>query len=176
MKLRLIDRRTRPDWTPPVELLGRLESICAEAGQPTWPLDLVLVDDEIIVSLNEGFREASGVTDVLSFSYLSLDGGAPPALEAGAHCARCDLWRGIVEEEADAAVGEIILAPGFIRERCGQEGWPFEDEVALLVAHGCLHVLGWEHSDKQTIQAMREQEASLLARAGFSHPLYEGGA
>ena len=176
MKLRVVDRRSGGDWEPPANFRAALDTICAEAGSREWTVDLVLVDDEIMVSLNEGFRESCGVTDVLSFSYLAQAGSAAPDLGVGERYASCDLWRDNLAGGGEAAVGEIILAPGFIGDRCRREGWPFADEIALLVAHGVLHVLGWEHGDVAAVEAMRDAESTLLALVGTIHPLRGEGA
>jgi probable rRNA maturation factor len=175
MRLRLVDRRAREGWLPPAALWAALEAATAPAGRPDWCLAWVLLEDAAMSALNAGYRGAAEVTDVLSFSYLAAEGRDGPALAAGdGHAAR-DLWRDPVEEAAGGDVGEIVLAPAFVAERCRLRGWSFPDEVALLTVHGALHVLGWEHGDEDAAAAMRAREAALLRGAGLAHPMLEGG-
>ncbi len=82
-----------------------------------------------------------------------------------------DLWADAAPGGGEAPVGEIIMAPDFIRERCEREGWPLDDEFAMLTIHGLLHVLGWDHLEPEPARLMRALERELLATCGRSHPL-----
>ncbi|MFH1844687.1 MAG: rRNA maturation RNase YbeY [bacterium] len=174
MKLRLIDRRSNRSWSLPDQLQQELERLCARTGRPDWLVDLVLVDDDRMTTLNQHYRNQPTVTDVLSFSYLESAGAGPPRLSGGDAFAATDLWWNPVTEESSAVVGEIALATTFVRERCRTSGWDDETEIAMLTIHGILHILGWEHDDPETTDAMRTAESELLAHVGRTHPLTEG--
>lgn len=181
MILALVDRRR--DQRPaaegalcaPWELLCRLAGDLGPAG---WRVDVVLVDDPGMAGLNANYRDGDGPTDVLSFSYLvgddPRDGTA--GVRAGERRSRLDLWPDPAEaRDGDAPLaGEVVLAPGFIVERCVAQGWAPDVEMALLVVHGCLHILGWEHDDDADRLAMRACEAAVLRGCGLPHPLAEG--
>ena len=156
-------------WLDEGAVPSDLASAVALLGGEAWPVNLVLVDDARMEELNREFRDAEGVTDVLSFSYLADTGQGAPDLAAGDRGARRNLWR--EDAEAEDVVGEIILAPAFVTGRCREEGWPVEAEFALLVVHGCLHLLGWEHDDRNERRLMRELEAEVLGSMGLAHPL-----
>jgi probable rRNA maturation factor len=46
--------------------------------------------------------------------------------------------------------------------------------MALLVVHGCLHILGWEHDDEADRAAMMVVETAVLRGCGLPHPLAKG--
>jgi len=154
--------------------------LCELAGQvgPTdWAVDLVLVPDSHMEGLNEDFRHKDGVTDVLSFSYLEFTGDGPPQLKTGQSLAALDLWveavqtAGDLENDIPANVGEIVLAPVFVHERCRQNSWSADLELPMLVVHGLLHILGWEHETEADRTAMQDIEESVLAEKSLAHPL-----
>jgi probable rRNA maturation factor len=174
MRLQLVDRRREDAWRITTELWELLQAVGGPAGRPDWPLDWVLVDDDQMAGLNARYRGVDGITDVLSFSYLAAEGEGKPQLTGGQLHAARDLWRDAVEAVAETAVGEIVLAPAFVAARCRERGWFFADELALLTAHGILHVLGWEHGDEVAARTMRIHEAELLRTVGLAHPMMEG--
>ncbi len=182
MILRFVDRRTGPDtvgndWFAGgvrAELLARL---AGQLGQPDWVVDVVLVDDEAMAKLNGDFRKTPGVTDVLSFSYLLETGPGPADLVGGQGHAFANLWLDTFaeskENETRQAVGEVVLAPRFIADRCRENGWPLEHEIPLLLIHGILHTLGWDHASADETEAMQAIEEGILAAEGLPHPLRE---
>ncbi len=173
MILNLVDRRGGADGASQ-EFHGqkwqRLCRLVAELGGVHWPVDVVLVDDEAIVDLNTRFRGKDGVTDVLSFSYLEFEGSGEPDLLGKERYAAADIWLPNTPA-SDEAVGELVLAPAFIAERCLANSWPLELEIPMLVVHGCLHLLGWDHEDVEDSKRMQDMEVTILAPEGLSHPL-----
>lgn len=179
MNLGLVDRRAAR-IPPAVEALcapwATLAALAAGLGPQDWRVEVVLVDDEAMAGLNLAYRGVEGPTDVLSFSYLAVEGEGEPGAVAGARGARLDLW---ADEDGDGAgavplAGEVVLAPGFITRRCAGRGWAPDHEMALLVVHGCLHILGWEHEDEADRRAMQAVEAEALRGCGLPHPLAGG--
>ncbi len=172
MILELIERRGADRlrtgcWVDEGTIPPSLAEALAGLGGGDWPVNLVLADDDTVAAMNARYRGTDGVTDVLSFSYLLAEGRGAPDLEAGDRGAARDLWR----ESPPDVVGEVILAPDFVVGRCRREGWPVETEFTLLVVHGCLHLLGWEHGEPDMARAMRGLETELLRGMGMSHPL-----
>lgn len=179
MILGLVDRRTRRE-PPAVDAVAApwsvLAGLAGAVGPADWLVEVVLVDDEAMAGLNLAYRGAEGPTDVLSFSYLLDEGPGEPGVQAGEHGARRDLWLDPVGAGAglSSLAGEVVLAPGFIHGRCAERGWPTDREMALLVVHGCLHILGWEHDTEADRRQMQDVEASALRGYGLAHPLTEG--
>jgi probable rRNA maturation factor len=136
-------------------------------------VDLTLVEDKTMAQLNEQWRQAGGCTDVLSFSHL--EESSEPLVAAGQDHAVRDLGLAgpAPEFEADGAlvVGEILIAPEFVSRRCRERDWSVSAEFPLLVVHGLLHILGWEHDDDEKREAMQKVEELILAGEGLGHPL-----
>lgn len=179
MILGLVDRRSRREPEAAVALAApwsTLAGLAGAVGPADWQVELVLVDDDAMAGLNLAYRGSEGPTDVLSFSYLLGEGPGAPDAPADVRGARRDQWLepGLGEAGQPPLVGEVVLAPGFIGRRCRERGWPLDQEMALLVVHGCLHILGWEHETEADRRAMRELEASVLRGFGLPHPLAEG--
>lgn len=182
MILNLVDRRTEgPSGNSAAEWFSvnatLLSELAARIGPPDWAVDLVLVEDGQMTDLNEGFRQVSGVTDVLSFSYLVPAGKNDVQLAQGLSYAPYDLKLDETEptggsaEDISPVVGEIVLAPGFVTRRCLANDWPAELEFPMLVVHGLLHVLGWDHLEAEEKLAMQDIEEKVLATANLTHPL-----
>jgi probable rRNA maturation factor len=104
-------------------------------------LTLTFVDRDEIASLNREHMGADGPTDVLSFPLDSLDAPIPgePVL-----------------------LGDVVVCPAVAADAAPEHAGTFDDELALLVVHGCLHVLGYDHAEPDETRAMRERELELL--------------
>ena len=184
MILRLVDRRcaqpeAAADWFAGSGSEALLAGLAAGLGRSDWTVDLALVDDPAMTALNRDFRGTEGVTDVLSFSYLEAAGPGLPDLAGGSGGASSDLWLEPIARQdrdgPDPVVGEIVLAPGFIARRCADKEWPLDHEMPMLVVHGLLHVLGWDHRNESETEAMQVVEQEILAAAGLPHPMRERG-
>lgn len=181
MILRLVERRTRPisvgDWFAEGSRSRLPAGLAGPLGRPDWAVDVVLVDNETMAGLNENFRNEPGVTDVLSFSYLQASGIGEPDLVRGQGHTFANLWLDTLsfarENDAAQAVGEVVLAPGFVADRCREKGWSPEHEIPMLLVHGILHILGWDHKDEEEAEAMQAIEEEILAAGGLPHPLRE---
>ncbi len=150
----------------------RLGRLAAGVGGADWAVDVVLVTNAGMADLNQRFRETAGVTDVLSFSYLESAGAGAPDLARGERYAAADIWLEAAPDSGDKAVcGELVLAPAFIAAQGAENGWLSAEEIPLLVVHGCLHLLGWDHQGAAEQQAMQDHEVIILAGEGLSHPL-----
>ncbi len=158
-----------------VELQGVYERLVEPLGLEDWVFDLVLVADEAMEGLNGQFRGKDGRTDVLSFSYLLDEAPGQCSLAQGMGSAAKDLWVDRLAQPDSsgpgALIGEVILAPDFVTQRCKEKGWPPENEFPLLVVHGALHLLGWDHKGDLETEMMRKLEEDRLSVCGLSHPL-----
>lgn len=100
---------------------------------------LLLASDREVRRLNRVFRGTDRTTDVLSFP------------------ARGDL------EPGRPHLGDVALSVPQARRQARRAGWPFRHELSLLVTHGFLHLLGYDHETDDG--EMRRLEEDLLARA-----------
>ena len=58
----------------------------------------------------------------------------------------------------------IVICPAVAARNALDHGVSFEDEVALLVVHGVLHLLGWDHVEDSQAEKMEAREQELLQR------------
>ena len=156
---------------PDAGQLTVFDRLAAGLGREDWPVDVAWVEDPEMAGLNARYRNVEGVTDVLSFGNLETEGPPPASLVRGEKGAFCDLYRDPLDAASDAPVGDLVIAPAFVRERCLRNGWDPVDELNLLIVHGLLHLLGWDHMEPEEARRMRDLETTILSEAGLSHPM-----
>lgn len=122
--------------------------LAAEGFPADTEVALLLVDDAQIASYNERFMGRKGPTDVLAFPLLELKPGVVPERRRG---------------DPPPAVGDVFLCPSEIVRRARREGFDEESFLYLLVAHGILHLLGYDHDSEPAATAMERREDELLA-------------
>lgn len=116
---------------------------------------ITLVDSDRIAALNAAHLGKTGPTDVLSFPLEQLTpGGAPAGSPNG----------------PPLALGDVLICPQVVRDRADGAGVDFEDEMALMVVHGLLHLLGYDHVNDEDAERMESRERDLLAAVGRRRP------
>jgi probable rRNA maturation factor len=106
-------------------------------------LTLTFVDREEITALNAEHMGLDRPTDVLSFPLDAL-GDEPLAGEP-------------------ILLGDVVVCPSIAAEAAPTHAGTVDDELALLVVHGCLHVMGYDHAEPEETRVMRTRELELLA-------------
>lgn len=128
-----------------------ITSILDSAELSEHSISISLVDDEIMKDLNFRFKKKKKSTDVLSFPM--------PEMERSF-------------EHTKSMLGDVVISVPKAREQASEFGHSFNEELAVLVAHGLFHLLGYDHEvsdDEANIQM--QGEMYLLDRAGFSPEL-----
>jgi probable rRNA maturation factor len=123
-------------------------------------LSLMFVDEQAIAGLNERFLGRKGPTDVLSFPIEDelIGPGHVPDQEASGP------GRGPEElEEMPLLVGDVVICPEIAWQQASVHAGTYEDEIALLLVHGILHLLGLDHDDDAEAAMMEALEQQLLA-------------
>lgn len=128
---------------PHIEDVARRTAVAEGA---TGELSIVFVDAEKMSEMNSQYRDECGPTDVLSFS---IDGLISGGVEPG--------------DEAPFIIGEVIVCPE-VAVLQTTEG--IESEIDLLVAHGILHILGFDHDTEESARIMRGREKEHTGRGG----------
>ncbi len=132
-------------------------------------VSLLFVDEPAITRLNEEFLDRTGPTDVLAFpieeevapSGRSPDvGGTGPGSEPSA--------------EPPVLLGDVVICPAVAARNAEEHGVTVDDELALLVVHGLLHLLGMDHVADAEAERMEALERALLRR--HHHRGRDGGA
>jgi probable rRNA maturation factor len=118
-------------------------------------LCVVITDDAQVQALNRQFRGIDAPTDVLSFGMQET---APQEPDDGFVIAPDQ------EEEADAYLGDVIIAYPRVVAQAGEHGHSAEQELQLLVVHGVLHLLGYDHTTVQDEAHMWAIQDEILER------------
>ena len=127
-------------------------------------LSLLFVDETAMAELNLRFLDKEGPTDVLAFPIDEEE-----ALEAGPAGPRSpdSLGPGPVDElpgDIPRLLGDIVVCPAVARRNAPGHAGTYDDEMALLVVHGVLHLLGMDHEDPQEAARMEQREQEMLER------------
>lgn len=129
-------------------------------GVPGGQLDLIFVDADDMAELNQTHMGHTGPTDVLSFP---LDGGDPAGSDGPVEATSGEL--------PPVHLGDVVICPSVAADQAPDHCGTIEAELALLVIHGVLHVLGHDHAEPAETERMQARERDHLARCGFDHPV-----
>lgn len=116
-------------------------------------VSLAFVSRATIYELNERYRNKAQETDVLSFE---LDNPF-------------DTY----DDFERALIGDIAICVDVAHERSVEFGTTLREELALLLVHGCLHLLGYDHEQEDEARTMEAVERRILAQEGFTSKGYE---
>jgi probable rRNA maturation factor len=133
----------------------------AESVRGDAELSLLFVDEATMSELNKRFMGQEGPTDVLAFPLEDDMVGAgrwPDNGPTGPASNRAE------PEEAPLLLGDVVVCPSVAAVNAPTHAGTYDDEMALLVVHGILHVLGMDHADPEEAAAMQAKERSLLER------------
>jgi probable rRNA maturation factor len=127
-------------------------------------VSLLFVDEAAIASLNERFLGRKGPTDVLAFP---IDDEPVDLARRGAsgRGAGGDQGPGRALDEEGALpflLGDVVICPAVARRNAAGHTGTYEDELALLVVHGLLHLLGMDHERDEEAEVMEAAEQRLL--------------
>lgn len=132
-------------------------------------VSVMYVDEKTIADLNERFLGKSGPTDVLSFP---IDEGPPESGRVPDIGGNGPGW--VPPEEDDQALsllGDVVISPAIAKKNAPEHAGEYEDELALLLVHGLLHLLGMDHIEDEDAEVMERRERELLEE--FWRPLPE---
>ncbi len=151
------------DWLQRV-LEGALQ-VALEPNEPAQ-VSLVIADDATVRELNAQFRGLDEVTDVLSFSanhpghWLGKSElAADPFIQPGNETA----FPFPIFDGAPPPLGEVIISLPQARRQSKERDESLDRELALLIVHGVLHLVGHEHLDLKETALMQGRERAALA-------------
>jgi probable rRNA maturation factor len=125
------------------------DALMAEAA--VGELTLTFIDSSEIAALNGEYMSKVGPTDVLSFPMHDDPTPGVPTL-----------------------LGDVVISPAVAAGQFAEHAGTFDDEIALLVVHGVLHVLGYDHDEADEAAAMRRRELELLEAHYWEGPAPAG--
>lgn len=122
-----------------LDMEGRSKEMCE--------VSVLYTDDSFIRELNDQYRGEDGATDVLSFPMMSPE--------------EMDIASGFPE-----VLGDIVISLDTAERQAEERGVSLREEVGLLLIHGCLHLLGYDHDDpsEEAIMWRKQQTALDLLR------------
>ncbi|MGB9619798.1 MAG: rRNA maturation RNase YbeY, partial [Armatimonadota bacterium] len=106
-------------------------------------VSVLLADDESIRALNKQYRGVDAPTDVLAFSQLEGE----------------DFGR-----EGGNVLGDVVISVETAHRQAQDHGHSLEDEIDLLLVHGLLHLLGYDHEKPEDERRMFLRQDELLGR------------
>ncbi len=149
MDIFLADEQDVPLSTEPLRRLAQL--VLEEEGLPDeTEVAILFVDDDQMADYNQRFMHRQGPTDVLAFPLEDLEPGRLPERSAG----------------APLSLGDVIISPQYVTAQAADRQTTAEDELQLMVTHGLLHLLGYDHQDDDEAERMESRERELLAKVG----------
>lgn len=113
-----------------------------EEAPATVELSIALVDLAEMTELNTEYRGVAGPTDVLSFE--------------------CDELCAVIDPNEPIMLGDVVIAPEVAEAQAAEYGHTIEEELNLLLVHGVLHLLGYDHEDDADAEVMQTRERALL--------------
>ena len=123
------------------ELTWRAEAMLEALGMPDAELSILLCDDETIRRLNRRYRKKNKPTDVLAFPMNEGPGPSPhPGL-----------------------LGDVVISVPTATRQAGEHDRPIIQEVTFLLAHGLLHLLGYDHATRHEEREMSARTEEMLA-------------
>lgn len=117
------------------------EAMLRALGLPRAELSVLLCDDATIHALNRVHRKKNKPTDVLAFALREGEFGAL----------------------AGDALGDVVISLDTATRQARERNVATRDEVRMLLAHGLLHLLGWDHQTEAEDKAMRAETDRLVA-------------
>ncbi len=136
----------------PATLRRRVGKMLVAAQIPDAEVSILVTDDKEIQILNRDYRDTDRPTDVLSFALREGEGA----------------------RFAGDALGDIVLSAQTTARQARAARRPFLDESTMLLAHGLLHLLGWDHRTPAEDARMRAETDRLCVAAG-APPLFSKG-
>jgi probable rRNA maturation factor len=126
----------------PDAFVARILRTAAKGEKAQGAVSVLFADDAAVRALNRTWRGKDAPTNVLSFP-------APAGL---------------------GAVGDIALALETVVAEARDRGKPVSDHAAHLIAHGFLHLLGYDHEADADAERMEARERAIMAELGLSDP------
>lgn len=148
----VVDRQSHP--VDGDELIRLAELALQSEGLPDrCEVTINLVTDDEMADLNRRFMGREGPTDVLAFPLEELVPGR--VVQPSAH-------------EPPLLLGDVFIAPAYVARQAETLGVAYADELRLMLVHGLLHLVGYDHVTEEEAAVMEERERSLLSRVGVS--------
>lgn len=150
-----VDFHDRTDSVPSddIDTLQRLLEVAAEKEgiSSAAELSVNFVDNEEIQELNRNYRQQDKPTDVISFAMQDTMEGETP----------------IVGEGIPLVLGDIVISVDRAKEQAEEYNHTLQREIGFLTVHGFLHLLGYDHMEKEEETIMFQKQEDILDAFGL---------
>lgn len=117
--------------------------LLAEGCRDNTEVSVLLTADTQIAQLNKEYRQVEGPTDVLSFSQLEGDDN-------------------FTQEEDDGLLGDVVISVETAKRQAESQGHSLDEEIDVLLVHGILHLLGYDHAEPDEEKKMFARQTEIL--------------
>lgn len=135
----------------------------AEGVRGEAELSMLFIDQDSMADLNRRFHGGDGPTDVLAFPIDDepVESGRNPDSGTSGPTGFYDS-----EEPSDPPLmlGDVVICPAVAHRNAPDHAGTYDDELALLIVHGILHLMGMDHEIEEEAEAMEAREKELLAK------------
>jgi probable rRNA maturation factor len=145
--------------------------LAAEGVRGNVELSVLFVTEDDIAVLNEQFLGNPAPTDVLAFPIDAVDVdvmSSPTSGHSGPDRPPAD------PSDQPLLLGDVVVCPAVAERQAAEHTGTLDDEIALLVVHGILHVLGHDHAEPEETALMRGRELELLESLHWHGPAPAG--
>lgn len=130
-------------------------------------LSVMFIDEQAMADLNGQYMGKSGPTDVLAFpidaTELVISQG-PGAITHSPSQSQYDT------SDIPLLLGDVLICPSVAHAQSATHAGTYDDELALLLVHGILHILGHDHEIEVDAQIMRNRELDILQKHHWNGP------
>lgn len=144
-----------------------LDVLRAEGVRGLAELSVLYVTEAEMAELNEGYMGKVGPTDVLAFP---LDGHDVTQIVAATGASKGPDRAPIDPGDLPLLLGDVVVCPSVAQAQAPTHAGNLDDELALLLVHGILHVLGYDHAEADETATMRARELALLEAHHWGAP------
>ena len=137
-----------------------LDRILREVNFADAEVSIAFVSDAEIAKWNQNYRNQKGPTDVLSFP-------APSKRRLEGHAKRKQNGR-VSAKNARGFLGDVAIAPETARRYARKNGRTLHNEIRILMLHGVLHLIGYDHESQSDYGQMNRIEQRLRRRLGLA--------
>lgn len=132
------------------KILDKAVSYTGNEMANIW-LSISFEDEKTIKNLNKQFRQIDKVTDVLSFPMLDIK-----------HPQKLMDFKSEYSPDGNLYIGDIVICPKVAKVQAKYYGHSKKREISFLALHGFLHLLGYDHIEKEDEEIMTKTSEEIL--------------
>jgi probable rRNA maturation factor len=118
-----------------------VKEILRDLGYQKWEISILLVDDLQITEINKTYLHRNRPTDVISFSQIE----------------------GAFSHLNTRLLGDVVISLETAQRQAQEDNTTLQDEIAFLLIHGILHLLGYDHEESaKKSREMKAREKELM--------------